>query len=55
MDNEKAPAMDWNSLQVPLAGEKGAFIVNDIDLYLISQNLNEHNERRVSLGFERTE
>lgn len=25
MDNEKAPAMDWNSLQVPLAGEKGAF------------------------------
>jgi len=32
-----------------------AFIVNDIDFYLISQNLNEHNERRVSLGFERTE
>ena len=30
-------------------------IVNDIDFYLISQNLNEHNERRVSLGFERTE
>jgi hypothetical protein len=22
MDNEKAPAMDWNSLQVPLAGER---------------------------------
>ena len=36
-------------------GRKVFFIVNDIDFYLISQNLNEHNERRVSLGFERTE
>lgn len=25
MDNEKAPAMEWNSLQVSLVGEKGAF------------------------------
>ena len=36
-------------------GKCGSIIVNDIDFYLISQNLNEHNERRVSLGFERTE
>ena len=37
------------------ADKRSHIIVNDIDFYLISQNLNEHNERRVSLGFERTE